>query len=37
MILDAKVNDLELAIGNVTKIVKIKISTGVVEDDLFAM
>ena len=37
MILDAKVSDLELAIGDVTKIVKIKISTGVVEDDLFAM
>lgn len=37
MILDANVTDVILTIGDVENVVKIKISTGVVEDDLFAM
>lgn len=37
MILDANVSDVILTIGDVENVVKIKISTGVVEDDLFAM
>lgn len=37
MILDANVTDVILTIGDVENIVKIKISTGVIEDDLFAM
>jgi len=37
MILDEKITDLKLTIGDVEKVVKIHISTGVVENDLFAM
>ena len=37
MILDANVKDITLTIGEVDKRMKIEISTGVVEDDLFAM
>ena len=37
MILDANVTDVILTIGDVENVVKIKISTGVVEYDLFAM
>ena len=37
MILDANVTDVILTIGDVENVVKIQISTGVVEDDLFAM
>ena len=37
MILDEKITDLKLTIGDVEKVVKIHISTGVVENDLFTM
>lgn len=37
MILDSNVTDVALTIGDIEKIVKIVISTGVIEDDLFAM